>query len=457
MSEELTNLSGQFDRLPPNSIEAEMCYIASLMLWDDPIARRRIRHLLCKDDFYQADHAEIFSVICSLIDADKAVDAVIVREALSARGILDEIGGTAYLGQILSSVPSAAHAEHYASIVRDRALKRKAISTGNEMLRRMYAPMDDSQTENAIRSFGEGLLEVVNSGSQIKVWTMAEMTDAFVAEKESGKKVAVLTHLATLDRFVGIFAYGTQTIIAARPSMGKSTFARWLAGVWASAGERVGLISLEEGWRKIAGNYLSDAADIENMHLAYEELTEADWRAVAIGRGKIDDLPIFTVDNAVTLPQVLSAYELLHYKYKCRIIITDHLHLVANDTRRFENTEARVSNTSEVLKNVAKKLDVSGITLAQLNRPEKGKIVPNKPCMTDLRASGAIEQNADAILFLHREEYYTRPPEDELTGKTDVIIAKNRNARVGETVLKMEPQYQRFVDDLSGGMFDELP
>lgn len=445
------DLPSQFDRLPPHSIEAEKCFLGSCMLLTDAVERREARTLVDEDDFYQADHSIIFRVFAKNVDRDRPIDAVIMREELGQIGLLEEVGGTAYLGEILNGVPSAAHFRHYANLIRTKSLQRKTISVANDLLRRMYEPIEADILPEVIRKGGESLFGAIHAQSDIRVYSMPEMTEAFVDDKEAKKSPSQLIGIEQLDKYPGIICYGQQTVIAGRPSMGKSVFTRFILGELAAAGTPCGLISIEETIRKIAGNYLSAASEIENDVLAYSELSSNQWQRVQNARADINGWPLYVVDNVVSIMDVLAAYEMLVYKYKCRVVAVDHLHLISNRTAKFDTGEAKVSDSSERLKHVCKKTNTAELLVAQLSRPsDKTKLIPPKPTLADLRQSGAIEQNADAAVLLHRDEYYTKPRIEDFTGATDIIIAKNRNGKTGIERMIMSSQFQKFIIGAAG-------
>lgn len=440
------------DQLPPHDIDAERCALASMMLCteDNRVLFRRIRRQLWPGAFFQGDHATIFRALCRMDDANVPVDSVTLRAHLKERGLLEEIGGVRYIADILNSVPQPTSGLHYASIVSKYARKRDAIAVADELKRALLDPNAAVDGQDVIQAAVNRLWQAATAGRDLQIWRLGEALARFVEARKDGKPdIALDTGIAELDRdYRGILTFGGYTLIAARPSMGKSTIIRWILTRFAQAGTPVGLIAIEEKEDKIADNILSSQTAIENNHLAYgyRKWTNHDYASIGSAIVDLDPIPFHGIDTALTLPDVLTAAEMLATQYGCKIIAIDHVHLIDHSRSRAENRTQQLSEISGALKALFKRLGVVGIVAAQLNRPSK-ETVPPPPHLTDLRDSGSLEEHADAVLMLHRKDYYMRGRDNySPDGLAQVFIRKNRNGCVGGVILKADLEHQRFEE-----------
>jgi len=439
----------RFEQLPPHDFEAEKCAIASMMLsGDDRLAFAKIRRLVWGDAFYSADHQIIYRVACDLADAGSPIDATLIRAELSKRGLLSECGGTAYLANILNAVPSAVHGPQYATVVADRAREREGIRVANKLAQRLMQPIGDGGAQEIIQRAITALWKISTSGKQLSIRKLEDVLHDFIEAREGGNAITMPTGYPSLDdNFAGILTRGGYTAVCARPSMGKSTFVRDLLGRRAATGEKVGLIAVEENENKIAGNYVSAQSGIENSKIAYGNWGENEWREVTGAVSRMAAWPLFLTDSAFSLVDIQTAMELLVTQHGCTTIAIDHIHLISNPSDGNDSAERKLNEISQCIKETIKRLKVCGIVAAQLSRPPKTVKYPDPPRMDDVRQSGGIEEHADAMLMLHREDYYRRhDPSWNANGLCQVVIAKNRNGPVGDAVLKAELQYQRFAE-----------
>ncbi len=433
--------TSETDIPPPHSLDDEAACIGSVMLCDDPTQQRRLRAMLSRDDFFHPDHAAIFDCVGSLIDADKPVDTVTVRAALRDRGVLEEVGGVQHLAKIIGTVPTWRHGEHYARRVQGMAIRRQAIKRCESLAERLHQPAELEHAEQTVQRCISDLWRLLTRRSRVQVFSMESMLLTWIERRQEKGPPCLLSGIDVLDEFAGIFALGGYTILAGRPSMGKSTFLRWLLGQWAAAGTPVGLVACEEDQNKIAGNYLSAETGMENDAVAYRDLGQGQWNQIMDATAGLAQRPWFGVDSAFTLNEVSTAIEMLVMEHSCKVIGVDHLHLIRLE-QRMENEQREIKEVSRRLKELAKQHGVVLIAAAQLSRPAEKVAVPKPPTLTDLRASGAIEEHADAVLLLHREDYYR--PRETATRECDVIVAKNRNGKRGTCVLTAELERQRF-------------
>lgn len=437
------------EKLPPSDLPAERCAIASLMLTgDDREAFAKARRMLWRGAFYQPDNQVILDALDELYASGKPFDATTVRSELARSGMLEQIGGVAYLAELLHGMPSAAHAMHYAKIVSMRAMEREAIRVSNQLSERLMCPIKGDDAREFIQKTIERLQKIVGIGRDIPIWKIGDAIDAFIESRRSGKLTWIETGVNILDReYQGVLRDGGYTLIAARPSMGKSTFIRDLIRRRATTGIKCGLVAVEENQDKIIGNYLSAESNVENSRVAYEYERWAVWERedIDLAIDRVRPLPICVTDTAFSLADIMAAAEEMVAKFKCRIIAIDHIHLVGG--ARAENREQQISEISGAFKEFFKRRNVVGIVAAQLNRPEKG-ICPPPPSLTDLRASGSLEEHADSVLMLHREDYYYRGRDNyDPNGLCQVLIRKNRNGCVGDVVMRADLAHQRFEEE----------
>jgi replicative DNA helicase len=436
----MTQTASQFDRVAPHDIEAEQLTLSSLAKCDgDTALFARVRETVWPEAFFQPDHQVIFASLCALSDGGKPVTPSAVLTSMRAAGTLEEVGGMAYLAEVLAANPGPATGPHFAAIVAEHAKRREAMRIGNRIVERMGAP--GAESHRILRKAIDALLEIDHRGRVADIFTLETILHEFLAAKDDEKAIALKTGVHELDGYRGLFCFGKYTVVAARPSTGKSTFIRWLLRQFAQLDLRVGLIAVEEDRQKIAGNYIADAASIENDQIAYGAWSRSESSAVAAALPSLTKLSWMGTDAAHTLDEISAAVDAMAIRHGCQVIAVDHLHLIEHEA---ENRERELTQISGTLKRLAKQRGICLIAAAQLSRPPKGTCPP-PPAMTDLRGSGGIEEHADALLLLHREDYYRRFEEGyQPNGLCRVIAAKNRNGQVGELDLKAVLKFQRF-------------
>lgn len=426
--------------MPPHSVEAEMCLLASMML-DHAFARQVIPTLNAKS-FFLTDHVIVFDAIKVIIEAGRPIDAIILRDELKKSDQLDGIGGGRYIGDILATVPSAAHGPEYAARVREHAARRAIIEAADSATRRAYSgDTDAAALAGELENAASAIMASRTSGDVIG---FAEAIERAYDAIDKGVGEVIRTGLDALDAVITGIGCGETVIVAARPSMGKSTLARTIAKNVARDGSPVGLISLEESPAKIARNALASESMVDNHKIRAGNLAREEWDALAEAVTKLQRLPIFISRNARTVDEIRAVASTMKQKHGCKMIMIDHLSRVrAPGKSIYEVT----TNASGAISDLIKDLHVAGIVLCQLNRGPEHRDDP-RPSMSDLRDSGAIEQDADGILLLHREDYFhTGKPNYIATGIAEIIIAKWRDGMRGKTVkVKSDLRYQRFLD-----------
>lgn len=436
------SIISQFDRLPPQDAKAEKATLAS-MLMDGPEAARIVA-IVGKGDFFSADNQIIFEVVASLVRDSKPIDAVIVSSELSKRNILEEIGGMAYLGELFNTMPSAAHGEHYAKIVRNASILRQLISFSNDLLRRAWGPTIGESATEIGQEYLTKLANIVQQAARGKVTKLDEVLIEVFDQMTGGGTETIPTGFSAIDEMFGGLGIGEEVIVAGRPSMGKSVLAKQIAANVAKSGVPAAIISLEEGRCKIGRNLLSSETLIDNKRIRNSGLTKDEWTKVSDGITKLSPIPLFIAENVRRIDDIAAAASMLVGKYGVKLIVLDHLQRVhAPGKDRYQ----QITAASLAMSDLWKELNVAGLVVAQLSRGVESR-EGHIPSMSDLRDSGAIEQDADGILFLHREDYYHLDERDYMpNGEADLIVGKWRDGVRGISLkLRSEVRYQRFAD-----------
>lgn len=439
MSQLNDSLSAQFDRLPPNDIAAEMCAIASMML--DKEIRGEIMLILGHDDWYQADHQIIFDVMVEMDAKNIPFDGVILRDELAKRQLLEEIGGLHYLAQILNTVPSAAHGAHYASIVRDKSVLRQLIGASNSILREAHAPHTAVQdtlekAEQVIfaiaeKQVGQKMIEIRNA--------VEEAYDAIENKTQRGLECGYFD----LDDMLNGLQKQDMLVLAGRPSMGKTACALGIIEGVAERGHSVGFFTMEMSRQSIAQRMLCTSARIDSHKLRRGMLNADEYKALAEAVNRISALPIIIDDSpTMTVMEFRAKARRMKSRHKVELVVLDYMQLMDAATK--ESRQQQMTEISRGIKAVARELEVPVIAVSQLNRQSETR-EGHRPRMSDLRESGSIEQDADVILLLHREDYYHFHEADyQPSNIVEVIIAKQRNGPIGVVKLFFDSRSTRF-------------
>jgi replicative DNA helicase len=433
-------LARQFDRLPPHAIEAEMCVLASMML--DKEAIGEVAQRIDRESFFQADHQVIYDVLLKMYEQNRPIDAVLLREELAKRQLLEEVGGNAYLGTILNTVPSAAHALHYAGVVREKALLRQLIAASNDILRDAYAPHE--QAELVLDKAEKRIFEIAQRKVGQAVVSMESVLHEVYDMIGSGGKKGLLTDFYDLDDMLNGLQDGELIIVAARPSMGKTAFAmNVVEAVAANHRMPVAVFSLEMSKQQLAQRMLCSRADIDAHKLRKGMLSNDDYTKLAVTVGELAKAQIWVDDSpGLTVLDLRAKARRLKLQHDIKCIMIDYMQLM--DNPGVDSRQQQISEISRGIKAVARELNVPVMCLSQLNRASEGRD-GHRPRMSDLRESGSIEQDADVIMLLHREDYYRRTEPDFIPDNiAEVIIAKQRNGPTGTVKLTFKDRTTRF-------------
>lgn len=434
-----------FERLPPQNTDAEKCVIASMAL--DHTVIPVVRGILNKEEFFQTDHQVMFAVLCEMHSAGRSIDAVTMRAELQRRGLLDEVGGTAYIAECLNAIPTSAHALHYAGIVKEKATWRAIITTSNELLREAYAPQgEDDAAPSVAAEYARRLSRIAAEGKANEVVKLGDVACDVIRRLDEGETARYIrTGLMKLDDMIGGLRIGGKTIVGGKPGMGKSLLLKQMLRNIARR-MPVGLITVEEDREKIAENALSSESGVPNNRIAFNRLREGDAEKLTASMPALDGLPFYIIDTARKLSRIIAAANTLAVQYGCKVIGVDHLHIIdAEVGQKNPNREYEISQISGDLKWAWRELNVAGIEAAQLNRKD-GRERPN---IESLRGSGSLGQDGDTILLLHREDYYRKEdnaPADQFDGVLEVIVAKNKSGSSAHVELYIEEATQTITD-----------
>ncbi|KUP09990.1 DNA helicase [Bacillus coahuilensis m2-6] len=434
------------DRLPPQNIEAEQAVLGAIFL--EPTALTTASEVLLPDDFYRNAHQRIFSVMMRLNDAGKAVDLVTVTEDLLAKKELEDVGGVSYLSELAGSVPTAANIEYYAKIVEEKALLRRLISTATTIASDGYSREDEvdallSEAEKNIMAVAQR--KNASAFHDIKDVLVRTYDNIEQLHLRTGDVTGIPTGFADLDHMTAGFQRNDLIIVAARPSVGKTAFALNIAqNVATKARENVAIFSLEMGAEQLVMRMLCAEGNINAQNLRTGALTEEDWRKLTMAMGSLSDAGIYIDDTpGIRITDLKAKCRRLKQESGLGMVLIDYLQLIVGSGRTGENRQQEVSEISRELKGLARELEVPVIALSQLSRGVEQR-QDKRPMMSDIRESGSIEQDADIVAFLYRDDYYDK--ESENKNIIEIIIAKQRNGPVGTVSLAFVKEYNKFVN-----------
>ena len=446
-------------KLPPHSVEAEQSVLGGLLLENH--AWERIADLITEQDFYRHDHRLIYRHITRLLDASKPADVVTVSESLESSKELTTVGGLAYLGALAQNTPSAANIRRYAEIVRDRAILRGLVEVGTSIADSAYSPMGRSASELLDQAEGK-VFEIAEAGSRGKqgfleiqplLTQVVERIDMLFQRDNPSDITGIPTGFTDLDQKTSGLQPGDLVIVAGRPSMGKTAFSLNIAEhVALESGLPVAVFSMEMSGTQLVMRMMGSVGKLDQHKVRTGRLQDDDWQRLTYAVGKLNDAPLYIDESAaLTALELRARARRLHRQCgKLGLIVIDYIQLMSA-TRQGENRATEISEISRSLKALAKELDVPVIALSQLNRSLEQR--PNKrPVMSDLRESGAIEQDADVILFIYRDEVYN--PETPEKGISEIIIGKQRNGPIGTVRLAFLGEYTRF-ENLAHGTYQD--
>lgn len=439
-------MSDNYDRTPPHNIEAEQAVIGAIFL--EPEAFSSASELLLPEDFYRASHQRIYETMMKLSDKGEPIDLVTVTTSLSNAKTLDEVGGVSYLTDIAGSVPTAANIGYYSKIVEEKSLLRRLIRTATDIVTTGFSQEDE--IDDVLNEAEKNILEVSHRTNStafqaIKDVLIEVYDNIETLHHQSGDLTGVPSGFRDLDRITSGFQQNDLIIIAARPSVGKTAFALNIAqNVAINTDENVAIFSLEMGADQLVSRMLCAEGNIDAQKLRTGNLEAEDWSKLTMAMGSLSNAGIYIDDSpGIRVSEIRSKCRRLKQEQGLGMIVIDYLQLIQGSANSRDNRQQEVSEISRSLKGLARELNVPLIALSQLSRGVEQR-QDKRPMMSDLRESGSIEQDADIVGFLYRDDYYDA--ESEKQNIIEIIISKQRNGPVGNVELAFVKEYNKFVD-----------
>jgi len=434
------------DRVPPHNREAEQSVIGAIFL--EPQALITASEILMADDFYSNAHKIIFETMLRLSDQGKAIDVVTVTEELSAKKEIEDVGGLSYLLELANAVPTAANVAHYAKIVEEKALLRRLIRVATKIVEDGYTREDE--VEALLGEAEKKMMEVANRKNagdfkHVKDVLVETFDNIEQLQSQKGEVTGIPTGFRDLDNITAGFQRNDLIIVAARPSVGKTAFALNVAqSVAVQARENVAIFSLEMGAEQLVMRMLCAEGNIDAQVLRTGALTTDDWGKLTMAMGSLSNSGIFIDDTpGVRINEIRAKCRRLAQENGLGMILIDYLQLIQGSGKPGENRQQEVSEISRSLKGLARELKVPVIALSQLSRGVEQR-QDKRPMMSNLRESGSIEQDADIVAFLYRDDYYDK--ESENKNMIEIIIAKQRNGPTGTVTLAFKKEFNKFIN-----------
>lgn len=455
MAERLSKIfpaDGEGQRLPPQALDAERSLLGGLLI--DPEAIHKIVDLLRPEDFYRHSHQRVYRAAINLFDKDEPTDVITISNELKSLDELENIGGAAYLAELAGSVATSASVFHYAKIIREKAMLRSLINVATDIVHQGYAGNDGIETflDTAERSiFQISERNIRQSFTHVKDIVKDSVKQIEVLYENKSTVTGIPTGYKQLNEMTAGLQPGDLIIIAGRPSMGKTALALNLAlNAAVESKLAAAVFSLEMGKEQLVQRMLCSEARVDSSKMRSGYLKESDWPKLLKAANRLSESPLFIDDTpALTVLEMRAKARRLKKEHQLGLVVVDYLQLMRSDVT--ESREREISDISRSLKALAKELRVPVVALSQLNRSVESRN-DKRPQLSDLRESGALEQDADLIAFIYRDEVYNKDTPDR--GVAEVIIGKQRNGPVGTVRLKFFNEFTRFeeLDDRYGEM-----
>jgi replicative DNA helicase len=438
-------------KLPPQNVEAEQSVLGGILIENEAV--NKVMEILTADDFYRDAHSRIFNALISLSERDEPADLITLTNELRKIDQLDSIGGASYLASLIDSVPTAANIEYYAKIVKEKAILRKLIQTSTEIITQSY--QDRGDVEGFLDEAERAIFEISEKRVKPSFYSIRDIVkESFKTLERLFEKKELVTGVPSgfkeLDRLTAGFHASDLIIVAGRPSMGKTALCLNISQ-YAAIEKRipVAIFSLEMSKEQLVIRMLCSEAQVEGTRLRTGFLTESDWPKLTLAAGNLSDAPIFIDDSAaISILELRAKARRLKGEHGLGMLIIDYLQLMKGRTR-VESRQQEISEISRSLKALAKELNIPVIAVSQLSRKTEER-TGNRPQLSDLRESGAIEQDADLILFLYRDEVYNRSEDNPNKGKAELIIGKQRNGPIGKIELAFLDKFTTFKELYKG-------
>ena len=447
-----SDTSLDYGRIPPQAVELEEAVLGAIMLERDAVLS--VLDILKKESFYKDSHQKIYQAIVDLSTKQKAIDILTVTEELRRKKELEEIGGPLVITQLTSKVASAAHLEFHARIIQQKYIQRELIRVSSTIQKLAYdetIDVDDllDQAESDLFEIAEG--NIKRETSKINVLIKDAIHQIEEAAKRKDHLSGVPSGFTKLDRLTSGWQKSDLIIIAGRPSMGKTAFVLTMArNIAVDHGRPVAFFSLEMASMQLVTRLIVSETELPSNRIRNGRLEDYEWKQLDYKIKSLTDAPIYIDDTpAISIFELRAKCRRLKVQYNVELIVIDYLQLMTGSGDMKGSREQEVSNISRALKSIAKELDVPVIALSQLNRSVELRSGNKRPQLSDLRESGAIEQDADLVIFLHRPEKYDLFEDEKgnsLVGIAEVILAKHRNGPVGDLSLRFKDEYAKFVE-----------
>jgi replicative DNA helicase len=434
-------------KIPPQNLEAEQSVLGGILIENEAI--NKVMEILVADDFYRDTHRRIYGALIDLAERDEPADLITTTNELRKKGHLDVVGGASYLASLIDSVPTAANIEYYARIVKEKAVLRKLIETSTEIITQSY--QDRGDVESFLDEAEKAIFEISERRVKPSFYSIREVVkNSLDTISKLYEKKELITGVPSgfkeLDKMTAGFQPADLIIVAGRPSMGKTAFCLNIAQ-YASLERKapIAIFSLEMSKEQLVIRMLCSQSQVEGNRLRTGFLHESDWTKLTLAAGTLYEAPIFIDDSAaLSVLELRAKARRLKADHRLGMVIIDYLQLMKGRAR-VENRQQEISEISRSLKALAKELNIPIIAVSQLSRKTEERH-GNKPQLSDLRESGAIEQDADVILFIYRDEIYNRSEDNPNKGIAEVIIGKQRNGPIGKVDLAFLDRFTTFKD-----------
>lgn len=433
-------------RVMPHNIEAEQSVIGSMLMDRDAIMAAS--EIISGEDFYQKQYGILFDNMVELFNEGKAVDLITLQNRLQENGVPEEVSNMGFVRELLADMPTSANIKYYADIVYEKSVLRKLIRTNEQIANDCYVGAD--KLENILEATEKKIFDIVqrrNAGDYVPINKIVQNSIMRVsaASKLKGNVTGIPTGFIDLDYRTSGMQKSDLVLVAARPSMGKTAFVLNMAQYMAfECDKTVAIFSLEMSSEQLVNRLLAMEARIDAQKLRNGSLEDRDWESLLESAGIVARSNLIIDDRAVTLAEIRSKCRKFKLEQGLDIVIIDYLQLMSSGGgRSSDSRQQEISDISRGLKRMARELDVPVVALSQLSRAVEQR-PDHRPMLSDLRESGAIEQDADVVMFLYRDEYYNK--DSELKGTAEVIIAKQRNGPIGTVNLAWLPQYTKFAN-----------
>ncbi|MBS3784466.1 MAG: replicative DNA helicase [Anaerolineae bacterium] len=433
------------DKLVPNNIEAEEAVLGSLLI--DPEALFRVSPFLKPDDFYIRKNSWIYETILRLHERREPIDFVTVCDELERQDRLEEIGGAAYVTHLINAVPSAIHVEAYGHIVEQDAIRRRLINAASRIAQLAY--QEDQEIDQTVDRAEQALFSISERRITRDLAPVQEVIRSYYDRIEylydhQDEPLGVPTGFVDLDRLLGGLQRSDLILIAARPSVGKTSLGISVARHAADLGQHVAIFSLEMSSEQVVQRMVSAETGIDAQRLRLGDLREREWPLFVQATGRLSDLPLFIDDTpSISVLQMRTKARRLHAEHGIDLILVDYLQLMTVGDMRSEGRVQEVSYISRSLKGLARELDVPLVAISQLSRAVEQRS-DKRPILADLRASGSLEQDADVVMFIYRDEMYN--PDTEQQNIAEILVAKHRNGPTGNIQLFFRDRLAQFLD-----------